>query len=93
MALLGKPTILLLDEPTRGMVHNSRKEAWEIIMQCREDAIIFTTTMEMDEASALGDRISFLANGKLVCCGSPEWLRATYCEGFYIDVTRAADST
>jgi ABC-type multidrug transport system ATPase subunit len=65
-ALIHKPKVLFLDEPTTGVDPVSRKEFWEMLKRLKEQGItIVVATPYMDEAS-LCDRIALMQNGKIL---------------------------
>lgn len=83
MALIGKPRILFLDEPTLGLDVLARRELWEVIRSLKKDTTILLTTHYLEEAQALSDCIAILAHGRLKACGTAEELcRQTGCENF-----------
>ncbi|HEX7481165.1 MAG TPA: ABC transporter ATP-binding protein, partial [Polyangiales bacterium] len=75
-ALLHRPRILFLDEPTTGLDPQSRRALWERLHELREreQLTIFLTTHYMDEAENC-DRLAIIDHGKLIAEGSPEQLR------------------
>ncbi len=71
-ALIHKPDILFLDEPTTGVDAVSRKEFWEMLQRLKEQGItILVSTPYMDEAS-LCDRVALIQNGSLMAINTPE---------------------
>lgn len=71
-ALIHKPSVLLLDEPTTGVDAVSRKEFWEMLKNLKRQGItILVSTPYMDEAG-LCDRIALVQNGKLLSLNTPE---------------------
>lgn len=70
MALVNRPRLLFLDEPTLGLDVIARRELWEIIRSLRKNATIILTTHYMKEAQELSDRIAILEGGVLAACGS-----------------------
>ena len=71
-ALIHKPRILFLDEPTTGVDPVSRKEFWEMLKKLKEQNItIIVSTPYMDEAN-LCDRIAFIMNGSFLKIDTPE---------------------
>lgn len=71
-ALIHKPKVLFLDEPTTGVDPVSRKEFWEMLKRLREKGIsILVSTPYMDEA-ALCDRIALIQGGKILRVDTPE---------------------
>ncbi len=76
MALIGKPKILFLDEPTLGLDVIARSELWETIRALRTHATVVLTTHYMEEAEALADRVGILRGGRLLVCASPQEIMA-----------------
>ena len=74
MALISKPQILFLDEPTLGLDVLARRALWKFIESLRGDMTIILTTHSMEEAEALSDRIGILAGGRLRACGTAQEL-------------------
>lgn len=71
-ALIHKPKVLFLDEPTTGVDPVSRKEFWEMLKRLQQkDITILVSTPYMDEA-ALCDRIALIQEGKILEIDSPE---------------------
>lgn len=82
-ALIHKPEILILDEPTTGVDAVSRKEFWEMLKRLKNLGItIFVSTPYMDEAS-LCDRISLIQEGKLMSVASPLELINAFTEDIW----------
>ncbi len=72
LALVGKPEVVFLDEPTAGMDPRARLVTWEIIKNLRASGVtVLLTTHAMDEAESLCDRVAILDQGSLVAIGSP----------------------
>ena len=77
-ALVHKPEVLFLDEPTTGVDAVSRKEFWAMLGRIKASGVtIFVSTPYMDEAS-LCDRIALILNGRIIDQGSPEEIRSRY---------------
>lgn len=77
-ALIHKPKVLFLDEPTTGVDAVSRKEFWEMLKNLQSFGIsIMVSTPYMDEAS-LCDRVALIQKGKIMEIESPESIRAKY---------------
>ena len=77
-ALIHKPTVLFLDEPTTGVDAVSRKEFWEMLKKLRERGItILVSTPYMDEAS-LCDRVALLQNGQFLDIDAPLSIRRKF---------------
>jgi ABC-2 type transport system ATP-binding protein len=72
LALIGRPSLVFLDEPTSGMDPHARATTWELIRSLRDDGVtVVLTTHAMDEAEQLCDRVGIIDGGRLVTCGSP----------------------
>jgi len=77
LALIGRPEIIFLDEPTAGMDAQSRNMVWELVNDLRRDGVtIVLTTHLMDEAEALADHVIIVANGQILASGTPDELTA-----------------
>ncbi len=82
-ALIHKPTVLFLDEPTTGVDPVSRKEFWEMLKRLKEQGItILVSTPYMDEAS-LCDRIALIQNGRILSINTPQKMIHQYPELLY----------
>ncbi len=82
-ALIHKPDVLFLDEPTTGVDAVSRKEFWEMLQSLKEKGIaILVSTPYMDEAS-LCDRIALIQEGKILQTDSPQNLITSYPHPLY----------
>jgi ABC-2 type transport system ATP-binding protein len=74
-AILHRPQIVFLDEPTSGVDPLSRRRFWELIQQLRSDDVtVFVTTHYMDEAEYC-NRLAFIHRGKLIALGTPAELK------------------
>lgn len=82
-ALIHKPTVLFLDEPTTGVDPVSRKEFWEMLKRLKEqDITIMVSTPYMDEAK-LCDRVALMQNGKILSIDTPGDIVKSYPEKLY----------
>src|SRR5437762_8137260 len=77
-ALIHKPSVLFLDEPTTGVDAVSRKEFWEMLKRLKQQGItILVSTPYMDEAT-LCDRIALIQSGKILSIDTPENIVKSY---------------
>ena len=77
-ALIHKPRVLILDEPTTGVDAVSRKEFWEMLIRLKgSDLTILVSTPYMDEAE-LCDRVALLQDGKLLSVNTPSKIKENY---------------
>lgn len=92
-ALLHRPQILLLDEPTTGLDPNVRQEIWEKLEELRrtENLTILLSTHYMDEAEKLAQRLIVMAHGKIVIKGAPGQIIQEKVKTFALEV-RQTDS-
>ena len=82
-ALIHKPKVLFLDEPTRGVDPVSRQELWNMLQSLKKEKItILVSTAYMEEA-LLCDRISLMDHGKILATNSPEGLIADFEKPLY----------
>lgn len=71
LAIIGRPELVFLDEPTAGMDAQSRLAVWDLIRALRTDGVtVILTTHLMDEAEALSDRVVIIDHGQLVASGT-----------------------
>jgi ABC-2 type transport system ATP-binding protein len=77
-ALVNRPRVLFLDEPSIGLDPNARNAIWALVKKLRDelDTTILLTTHDMGEADALCDRIGIMDRGKLAVIGSPFQLKS-----------------
>ena len=78
LALLHRPSILFLDEPTTGLDPQSRSALWvEVARLAREERVtVFLTTQYLEEADVLADRVGIIDAGRIVAEGTPSELKA-----------------
>ncbi len=75
LALIGKPKLVFLDEPTAGMDPHARATTWTMIRELRDrGTTVVLTTHAMDEAEHLCDRVGIIDHGRLVACDTPKEL-------------------
>ncbi len=95
LALVTRPKVLFLDEPTLGLDVLARRELWNTIKSLKSRMTIILTTHYMEEAEALSDRIGVMKAGRLLFAGSPEELfAATGCsnvEDAFIEMVSGGD--
>jgi len=76
MALISKPEVLILDEPTLGLDVLARRGLWDMVRTLRGQTTIVLTTHYLEEAEALSDRIAVMTRGRLRALGTAEELKA-----------------
>ena len=75
IALISKPKILFLDEPTLGLDVFARRELWNIIKKLQKNITIILTSHYWEEIENLCDRVAILSNGKLLKTGTIEEIK------------------
>jgi oleandomycin transport system ATP-binding protein len=76
VSLVGRPSVLYLDEPTTGLDPHSRNELWSIVRGLVADgATVLLTTQYMDEADQLADDIVVVDRGTVIATGTPDELK------------------
>ena len=77
LAIVGRPELLFLDEPTVGLDVQAREALWKVVRELlHEGCSIVLTTHYLEEAEALADRVAVMARGKLITSGSVNEIRA-----------------
>ena len=72
LALVGRPELVFVDEPTAGMDPAGRRTTWGVLEQLREDGVtVVLTTHHMDEAERLADMVHIIDRGRVIASGSP----------------------
>src|SRR5690349_6816359 len=72
MAVVGRPEIVFVDEPTAGMDPLARRTTWELLTELRDDGVtVVLTTHYMDEAERLADHIHIIDHGRMIASGTP----------------------
>ena len=96
LALLGRPDVIFLDEPTTGLDPQARRNLWDAIVQLKEAGrAVILSTHYMDEVEQLCDRVTIMDHGKVLASGSPRKLIDAYGPESVIEVefsSRKVDS-
>ncbi len=91
-AIMHRPAVLFLDEPTAGLDPQSRIALWEILGELHTDGqTILLTTHYMEEADQLCDRLAILDHGKLLALGTPVELKNTTGADTVVTLTAQGD--
>jgi ABC-2 type transport system ATP-binding protein len=82
LALVARPELVFLDEPTAGMDPQARRVTWELIRQLRGDGVsVVLTTHFLDEAEQLADTVVVIDRGQVAARGTPAELTRAGAEG------------
>ncbi|MER5932285.1 ABC transporter ATP-binding protein [Streptomyces sp. NPDC002054] len=75
MAVVGRPELVFLDEPTAGLDPQARRATWDLVRELRTDGVtVVLTTHHMDEAEQLADEVAIIDAGRVIAHGTPEQL-------------------
>nr|WP_112473183.1 ABC transporter ATP-binding protein [Streptomyces sp. ST1020] len=78
LALLGKPEVLFLDEPTTGLDVEGRRDTWELVRALRDSGTtVLLTTHYLEEAEGLADRLAIMHSGSVAVSGTPAEVTAS----------------
>ena len=87
-ALVGRPDVLFLDEPTTGLDPQSRLQLWDVLERFKAGGgTILLTTHYMDEAATLCDRVGVVDRGRLIALGTPAELVASLGTPHVVEIT------
>ena len=87
VALVNRPRLIFLDEPTTGLDPQARRNFWDLVQNLRaQGSTIVLTTHYMDEAQVLCDEIAIMDGGKIVTQGSPDELLRQQYKGLIIEL-------
>ncbi|MFF0450049.1 ABC transporter ATP-binding protein [Streptomyces sp. NPDC004609] len=78
LALLGRPEVLFLDEPTTGLDAEGRRDTWDLVRALRDTGTtVLLTTHYLEEAESLADRLAIMHRGAIVTSGTPAEVTAS----------------
>ena len=82
MAVVARPEVVFLDEPTAGLDPQARHATWDVVRQLRADGVtVVLTTHHMDEAERLADQVVVVDGGRAVAAGTPAELTRSGADG------------
>ena len=91
LALVNRPQLLFLDEPSTGLDPQARHNLWNIVKTIRAAGkTIILTTHYMEEAQQLCDTVAIMDHGRIIAQGAPEELIRTHCEGVTVVLPRGS---
>jgi len=92
VALVGRPEVAFLDEPTAGLDPQARVAAWELVRRLRGDGVaVVLTTHLLDEAERLADHVVLMNGGRVVAAGTPAELTSGGGDTLSFDATPGLD--
>jgi ABC-type multidrug transport system ATPase subunit len=73
-ALIGRPRLIIVDEPTAGLDPEERNRLYDVLAQVAEDAVVIVSTHIIEDVASLCDRLGVLAGGRMLFAGTPDEL-------------------
>ncbi len=87
LALVNKPELVFLDEPTTGLDPQARRAVWDVIRNLKKEGIsVMLTTHYLEEAEELADKVAIMNKGKIIATGTPSEIIAEYGSGEKVSV-------
>uniref|UniRef100_A0A4W2DCD1 ABC transporter domain-containing protein n=1 Tax=Bos indicus x Bos taurus TaxID=30522 RepID=A0A4W2DCD1_BOBOX len=87
LALLGKPDLLLLDEPSSGMDPCSKRHLWEALRkEAEEGCAVVLSSHSMEECEAVCTRLAIMVHGSFRCLGSPQHIKNRFGDGYTVKI-------
>ncbi|KAL4218636.1 ATP-binding cassette sub- A member 2 [Mactra antiquata] len=94
IALIGNPSLILMDEPTTGMDPYSRRFLWDVIQHLvRQGMSVVFSSHSMEECETLCSRLTIMAKGQLKCLGSVQHLKDKFGNGYTLTLTLRSSNT
>ena len=86
VALVGRPAVVFLDEPSTGMDPVARRLMWRVIADIATTTSVVLTTHSMEECEALCSRIGIMVGGTFRCLGSAQHLKNRFGGGYHLEI-------
>uniref|UniRef100_A0A8D1IL13 ABC transporter domain-containing protein n=1 Tax=Sus scrofa TaxID=9823 RepID=A0A8D1IL13_PIG len=87
IALMGKPSVILLDEPTTGMDPVAQRLLWDAVTWARESGkAIVISSHRMEECDAFCTRLAIMVQGKFMCLGNPQHLKSKFGNIYILNI-------
>jgi ATP-binding cassette subfamily A (ABC1) protein 1 len=90
VALLGRPKVVFLDEPSTGMDPVARRKMWAVISGAKRGKSVLLTSHYMEECEALCSRIGILVGGRFKVLGSAQELKDKYGSGYHVEINASS---
>ncbi|XP_054920322.1 uncharacterized protein [Dermacentor andersoni] len=69
----------------------ARHEVWDVLARLSRRSSVLVTTSSIEEADVLADRLVIMREGRVVCAGSPTWLKTKFDSGFFLRFTKLSN--
>eukprot|EP01083_Nonionella_stella_P227102 806033_1 len=89
IALIGNPSLVILDEPSTGMDPVSRRFMWDVISSLTDQMSVILTSHLMEECEALCARVCIMTSGQLQCIGTLQHLKNRFGKGYRLEISGA----
>ena len=89
-ALIGRPRLIIVDEPTAGLDPEERNRLYDVLAQVAEGAIVIVSTHIIEDVASLCDRVGVLASGRLLFIGDPDELATPLLSRLWISDRKPA---
>lgn len=86
VAMMGKPKAIFLDESSAGVDPYSRRLLWKAIRDESKESALIITTHSMEEAEALGTKMTIMVGGQFKCFGSTQQIKSRYGKGYTLEL-------
>lgn len=92
IALIGKPMVVYLDEPTTGMDPGAKRRLWKVLTDYRmKGKTIVLTSHSMEECDALCTRLAIMVNGEFQCIGAAQYLKNKFAKSYLLIILMRPD--
>ncbi|KAL1485625.1 hypothetical protein MTO96_010036 [Rhipicephalus appendiculatus] len=89
IAVVSRPRLILLDEPTAGIDPENKGDVWDVLLDIGQTCAVVLSTHDLQEADVLADWITVIAHGRVLCSGSPTFIRKNFGPGYQLVITRS----
>lgn len=86
MALIGRPRLLILDNPLAGVDPVNKRKLINTILQWTEGRALLMSTRDVEEAELIADKLAIMHQGKLLAVGSVGKIIQTHCQGYTLEI-------
>jgi len=86
IALVGNPSVVILDEPSSGMDPVAKRNMWEFISKSMQNRAVILTTHSMEECTALAHRVGIMVAGNLRCLGTNQHIKNRFGKGYELNI-------
>ena len=87
IALIGRPPVVFLDEPSTGVDPQSKRTLWDVIQNVSSSRTVILTSHSMEEIDALSNMVGIMKDGNLLKLGTPQQLRSELSSGYSLQFT------